>query len=135
MVMPFSPAFVAIGIAALLAGAAAGAWIAHQVPHYRRMISVALFAMIALAVLTGFRADSFVGEAMMADGAGMANALFGAWTRQIAVIAFLCGAQTMIVQEDTHKRLIGLAIAGIIGAPVLTNISFGIGMSAMTAMV
>jgi len=133
--MPFSPAFFAVGMAALLAGAAAGAWIDHQVPRYQRMISVALFAMIALAVLTGFRADTFMGEAMMAEGEGVADALFGAWTRQIAVIAFLCGAQTMIVQEDMQKRLIGLAMAGMIGAPILTNISFGIGMGAMTAIV
>lgn len=133
MPSPFSPAMFAIGSAALIAGATAEAWIAHQVPRYRTMLSVALFGMIALAVLTGVRTETLFGAAVMGNEAEIIGALFGTITRQLAIIAFLCGAQTIIVQQDTQRRLFGLAMAGIIGVPTLTSISFGIGMSAMTA--
>lgn len=137
-IMPgmFSIEYFAVGFIGLAIGAAAGEVLARNAPRHRQLISVAVFFMIAVAVITGVRLESVLDGAMAANAASSIENSF-AWvmTRQMGILGFLCGVQAALVQRRLPNRLIALGAAGVIGVPILTNISFGIGVSSAGALI
>lgn len=107
---------VLLGVAGVIAGALFGQWLSNGLPQYRRMLPMVFGALLAAAVLSGLAVDNVF------------DTMFG-YGRQALLIGFFMGASIAARGRRLADFATHLAIAALVGTPVLTNIWFGLSVS------
>ena len=126
MINVFEPAFLIVGLVALLAGAGIGELLCRAVPKYRIIIAIGLWLPVLSVVFAGVGitpagdAPSHVSVSPLAAGGCM------------LLIGLVMGAGLMLMQRSRGQQIYGLVLGSAFGVPLLTNFWMGSALAQAT---